>query len=131
MQVIGRLGPKLNGLPIASIFFQPVQDIRIGGRSSNALYQYTIQSDNIRDLTHWGPILLANMKKLSTLRDVNSDQQNGGLRALLTYDRVTAAPLGQSAPPVDNPPYASLGPSQCSVIFTPLNQVYVLLGGLP
>ncbi|HKC00085.1 MAG TPA: efflux RND transporter permease subunit [Terriglobales bacterium] len=131
MQVIGRLGPKLNGLPIASIFFQPVQDIRIGGRSSNALYQYTIQSDNIRDLTHWGPILLANMKKLSTLRDVNSDQQNGGLRELLTYDRVTAARLGQTAQSLDNLLYAAFGQSEVSVIYTPLNQYYVVLEVAP
>jgi multidrug efflux pump len=131
MQVIGRLGPKLHGLPIASIFFQPVQDIRIGGRSSNALYQYTIQSDNIRDLTHWGPILLANMKKLSTLRDVNSDQQNGGLRELLTYDRVTAARLGQTAQSLDNLLYAAFGQSEVSVIYTPLNQYYVVLEVAP
>jgi multidrug efflux pump len=131
MQVIGRLGPKLNGLPIASIFFQPVQDIRIGGRSSNALYQYTMQSDNIRDLTHWGPILLANMKKLSTLRDVNSDQQNGGLRELLTYDRVTAARLGQTAQSLDNLLYAAFGQSEVSVIYTPLNQYYVVLEVAP
>jgi multidrug efflux pump len=131
MQVIGRLGPKLSGLPISSVFFQPVQDIRIGGRSSNALYQYTIQSDNIRDLAHWGPILLANMKRLSTLRDVNSDQQNGGLRELLTYDRVTAARLGQTAQSLDNLLYAAFGQSEVSVIYTPLNQYYVVLEVAP
>src|SRR5712664_1247646 len=131
MQVIGRLGPKLSGLPISSVFFQPVQDIRIGGRSSNALYQYTIQSDNIRDLAHWGPILLANMKRLSTLRDVNSDQQNGGLRELLTYDRVTAARLGQTAQSLDDLLYAAFGQSEVSVIYTPLNQYYVVLEVAP
>jgi multidrug efflux pump len=131
MQVISRLGPKLNGLPIASVFFQPAQDIRIGGRSSNALYQYTIQSDNIRDLAHWGPILLANMKKLATLRDVNSDQQNAGLRELLTYDRVTAARLGQTAQSLDNLLYAAFGQSEVSVIYTPLNQYYVVLEVAP
>ncbi len=56
MEVIGRIRPKLNKLPIASVFLQPVQDIRIGGRSSNALYQYTIQSDNVDDLSKWGPL---------------------------------------------------------------------------
>jgi multidrug efflux pump len=97
MQAINRLRPSINRLPIASVFFRPVQDLRIGGRASNALYQYTLQSDNVADLAHWGPVLLANMKKLRTLQEVNSDQQNGGLDEMLTYDRVTAARLGQTA----------------------------------
>ena len=58
MDVINRLRPKMNRLPVASAFLQPAQDLRIGGRGSTALYQYTIQSDNIDDLAHWGPILL-------------------------------------------------------------------------
>jgi len=57
--IIDRLRPKLNRLPVASAFLQAAQDLRIGGRSSNAMYQYTIQSDNVADLAHWGPILLA------------------------------------------------------------------------
>ncbi len=88
--VINRLRPKLNRLPVAQVFMQAQQDLRIGGRSSNAMYQYTIQSDNISDLTKWGPILIAQMKKLPGFQDVNSDQQNGGLDEMLTYDRVTA-----------------------------------------
>ncbi len=57
-QILGRLRPKMMALPVASAFLQPAQDLRIGGRASNALYQYTIQSDNVQDLAHWGPILL-------------------------------------------------------------------------
>ncbi len=102
MDVINRLRPKMNRLPVASAFLQPAQDLRIGGRSSAALYQYTIQADNISDLFHWGPILLANMKKLPGLQDVNTDQQNGGLQEMLTYDRITAARLGQTAQSLDS-----------------------------
>ena len=131
MQVIARLRPKISQLPIASAFFQPVQDLRIGGRSSNALYQYTIQSDTISDLAHWGPILLANMKKIPGLLDVNSDQQNGGLREMLTYDRVTAARLGQTAQSLDTLLYSAFGQSEVSVIYTPLNQYYVVLEVAP
>jgi multidrug efflux pump len=130
-QIINRLRPKLNRLPVASAFLQAVQDLRIGGRSSNALYQYTLQSDNIQDLTHWGPILLENMKKLPGLQDVNSDQQNGGLQQLLTYDRVTAARLGQTASSLDNALYAAFGQSEVSVIYTQLNQYYVVLEVAP
>ena len=54
-EIINRLRPKLNRLPVASAFLQAAQDLRIGGRSSAALYQYTIQSDNVQDLAHWGP----------------------------------------------------------------------------
>ncbi|HUO16243.1 MAG TPA: efflux RND transporter permease subunit [Verrucomicrobiae bacterium] len=130
-QIINRLRPKLNRLPVASAFLQAVQDLRIGGRSSNALYQYTIQSDNIPDLVHWGPILLQQMKKLPGLQDVNSDQQNGGLQELLTYDRLTAARLGQTAQSLDQSLYSAFGQSEVSVIYTQLNQYYVVLEVAP
>ena len=93
-QIINRLRPKLNRLPVASAFLQAAQDLRIGGRGSAALYQYTLQSDNVQDLSKWGPILLANMKKIPGFQDVNTDQQNGGLEEYVTYDRATAARLG-------------------------------------
>ena len=92
--IINRLRPQINRLPVASAFLQASQDLRIGGRNSAAMYQYTIQSDNVADLSTWGPKILAEMKKLPGLQDVNSDQQNGGLDLLLHYDRVTAARFG-------------------------------------
>ncbi|MGB8065809.1 MAG: efflux RND transporter permease subunit [Candidatus Sulfotelmatobacter sp.] len=130
-EIINRLRPKLNRLPVASAFLQAVQDLRIGGRSSSALYQYTIQSDNIADLVHWGPLLLANMKTLPGLQDVNSDQQNGGLQELLTYDRLTAARLGQTADSLDRALYSAFGQSEVSVIYTQMNQYYVVLEVAP
>ena len=130
-QIINRLRPKLNRLPVASAFLQAVQDIRIGGRSSNALYQYTIQSDNVQDLTHWGPIMLAQMKKLPGFQDVNSDQQNGGLSEYLTYDRPTAARLGLTAQSLDTSLYDAFGQSEVSIIYTQLNQYYVILEVAP
>jgi multidrug efflux pump len=129
--IINRIRPKLNKLPVASAFLQAVQDLRIGGRSSNALYQYTIQSDNIQDLVHWGPLLLANMKKLPGLQDVNSDQQNGGLQQLLNFNRLEAARLGQTAQSLDQSLYAAFGQSEVSVIYTQLNQYYVVLEVAP
>ena len=129
--IINRIRPKLNRLPVASAFLQAVQDLRIGGRSSAALYQYTIQSDTIADLVHWGPILLANIKKLPGLQDVNSDQQNGGLQRLLNYDRVTAARLGQTSSSLDKALYSAFGQSEVSVIYTQMNQYYVVLEVAP
>ena len=111
-QILGRLRPKMMALPVASAFLQPAQDLRIGGRASNALYQYTIQSDSAQDLTHWGPILLREMRKLPGFQDVNSDQQNGGLDQYLTYDRTTAARLGITAQALDSTLVQRLRPSR-------------------
>jgi multidrug efflux pump len=108
-----------------------VQDLRIGGRSSNATYQYTIQADNVQDLSKWGPILLAAMKRLPGLQDVSADQQNGGLDELMTYDRVTAAKLGLTVQSLDSALYSSFGQSEVSVIYTQLNQYYVVLEAAP
>jgi multidrug efflux pump len=130
-EIINRLRPKLNRLPVASAFLQASQDLRIGGRSSNALYQYTIQADNLTDLKTWGPLLLAKMKLLPGLQDVNTDQQNGGLDEVLTYDRVTAAKLGQTPQSLDNALYAGFGQSLVSLIYTQLNQYYVVLEYAP
>jgi multidrug efflux pump len=129
--IINRVRPKLNRLTGASSFLQASQDLRIGGRSSNALYQYTIQADNITDLSTWGPRLLAEMMKLPGFQDVSSDQQNGGLDEMLTYDRVTAAKLGQTAQSLDAGLYGAFGQSEVSIIYTQLNQYYVVLEVAP
>jgi multidrug efflux pump len=129
--VINRMRPKLNRLPVAQVFMQAQQDLRIGGRSSNAMYQYTIQSDNESDLTKWGPLLIARMKKLPGFQDVNTDQQNGGLDEMLNYDRVTAASLGLTAQQLDSALYGAYGQSEVSVIYEPLNYYYVVLEVAP
>ncbi len=130
-QIIDRLRPQLNRLPVASAFLQSVQDLRIGGRSSNAMYQYTIQSDTVQDLSKWGPIILGAMQRLPGLQDVSSDQQNGGLDELMTYDRVTAAKLGLTAQSLDSALYGAFGQSEVSIIYTQLNQYYVVLEVAP
>src|SRR6202011_648099 len=104
---------------------------RIGGRGSNALYQYTIQADSLADLNTWGPRLLAEMMHLPGFQDVSSDQQNGGLDELLHYDRVTAARLGQTAQSLDAALYSAFGQSEVSIIYTQLNQYYVVLEVAP
>jgi multidrug efflux pump len=131
MDVINRLRRPMNSLPLASAFLQPAQDLRIGGRGSSAGYQYTIQSDNITDLNQWGPILLANMGKLPDLQDVNTDQQNGGLQEMLNYDRVTAARLGQTPQSLNSSLCSAFCQSEVSVIYTQLNQYYVVMEVAP
>jgi multidrug efflux pump len=130
-QVINRLRPGLSRITAASTFLQAAQDLRIGGRGGNAMYQYTIQADNVDDLQTWGPKLLAAMTKLPGFQDVSSDQQNGGLDQMLTYDRVKAARLGQTASSLDSALYADFGQSEVSLIYTQLNQYYVVLEVAP
>ena len=126
-EVINRLRPKLAAIPGAMVFLQAGQDLRIGGRVSNAQYQYTLQSENLNDLVKWGPIVLAEIRKLHGFTDVNSDQQNAGLQASLTYDRQTAARLGISAQLIDDTLYDAFGQRQVSTIFTSLNQYHVVM----
>jgi multidrug efflux pump len=126
-EIINRLRPRMSRLPVASAFLQAAQDLRVGGRMSNALYQYTIQSGSVRELSDWGATLLAQMKKLSTLQDVNSDQQNYGLEKYLTYDRATAARLGITPQSLNSALYSAFGQSQVSIIYRELNQYYVVL----
>jgi len=130
-QVVDRLRPKLTSLPGATVFLQAGQDLRIGGRQSNAQYQYTIQSDNLDDLVKWGPVLLQNMKKMHIITDVNSDQQNSGLEAALVYDRNTASRLGLTPQTIDNTLYEAFGQAQVSTMFTALNQYHVVMEVAP
>jgi multidrug efflux pump len=130
-QIIDRLRPQLSRLPVASAFLQAAQDLRIGGRSSNAMYQYTIQADSVQELLQWGPAILGQMQHLSGLQDVSSDQQNGGLDELMTYDRVTAAKLGLTTQQLDSALYGAFGQSEVSIIYTQLNQYYVVLEVAP
>jgi multidrug efflux pump len=126
-QVINRLRPKLMAVSGANTYIQAGQDLRIGGRMSSAQFQYTIQSDNLQDLVQWGPVLLQQMRKLPILTDVNTDQQNSGLQATLTYDRATASRLGITPQMIDNALYEAFGQAQVSTMYTGINQYHVVL----
>jgi len=129
--VINRLRPKLTSVPGATVFLQAGQDLRIGGRQSNAQFQYTIQSDNLDDLVKWGPQLLLQMRKLPGFTDVNTDQQNSGLQASLIYDRDTASRLGITPQLIDNTLYQAFGQAQVSTMYTALNQYHVVMEAAP
>ncbi|HEV2328394.1 MAG TPA: multidrug efflux RND transporter permease subunit [Verrucomicrobiae bacterium] len=127
LQVVNRLRPMFAAVPGATVFLQPGQDLRMGGRQSNAQYQYSIQSESLNSLNKWGPIILAHMKKLPGFTDVNSDQQNDGLQASLVYDRNTSARLGIPTQVIDRTLYDAFGQEYASTMFTALNQYYVVL----
>jgi len=130
-QVINRLRPKLASVPGVMLYMQAVQDVRIGGRPSAAQYQYTVQSDNLADLTYWAPELLKSMRRIPQLMDVNTDAQNNGLSVHLDIDRATAARMGISAQAIDNLLYDAFGERPVALSYTPINQYFVVLEAAP
>jgi multidrug efflux pump len=129
--VIADLRPQLALIPGATLYLAPAQDLTIGGRQSNALYQYTLQSDTFSDVAEWAPKLLAELKKIPILTDVNSDQQNLGLQSLLQYDRDTASRFGISSSLLDNTLYDAFGQRQVSTMYASLNQYHVVMEAAP
>jgi multidrug efflux pump len=130
-QVIAGLRSKLSVVPGARLFLQPIQDIRVGGRQSNAAYQYTLQADNTAALYEWTPKLVAALEHDPVLRDVNSDQQQKGLETDLVIDRATASRLGVSASQIDNTLYDAFGQRQVSTIYSAQNQYHVVMEVAP
>ncbi|HEY2589145.1 MAG TPA: efflux RND transporter permease subunit, partial [Tepidisphaeraceae bacterium] len=126
-QIRTRLTKAAARVPGALLVFQAVQDLRIGGHSTASQYQYTLQGDNLADLSHFAPLLLEKIRKLPGIVDVVSDQQNRGLAATLVYDRATAARLGINPQTIDSTLYSSFGQSQVSTMYEQLNQYHVVM----
>jgi multidrug efflux pump len=129
--VINRLRGKLAVVPGATLYLQSAQDLTIGGRQSNAQYQYTLQGEDLNELNSWAPQLLTKMRVLPQLRDVNTDQQDKGLQAQLVIDRDTASRLGVAAQDIDNALYDAFGQRQVSTMYRPLNQYHVVMEVAP
>ncbi|MGA2672856.1 MAG: multidrug efflux RND transporter permease subunit [Terracidiphilus sp.] len=126
-QVVNRLRRKLTSVPGATLFLQANQDIQIGGRGSDAQYQYTLSDENLNELNSWAPQLQARMRAMPELRDVSTDQQNQGLAANLVIDRDTASRLGITASAIDSVLYDAFGQREVSTMYTSLNQYYVVM----
>ena len=126
-QVIARLRPKLSHVPGATLYFQAVQDLQIGGRLANAQYQYTLSGENLDELYEWAPKLLEKLRAIPQLKDVNSDQQVHGLEANVVIDRPTAARLGVTPQQIDAVLYDAFGQAQISTIYQTLNQYHVVM----
>jgi multidrug efflux pump len=126
-QVIARLRPKLAQVPGGRLFLTGVQDIRAGGRQSNAEYQYTLQADDADLLFQWTPLLVQALEHSSVMTDVSSDQQQRGLESDLVIDRPTASRFGITPAQVDNTLYDAFGQRQVSVIYSAINQYHVVM----
>jgi len=130
-QVIARIRAKTAKIPGAALYLQAVQDVSMGGRMGGAQYQYTLQADNLSDLTYWAPIMQRRMARIPELRDVNSDQQLRGLQSSLVIDRDTASRLGVAVLDIDNTLGDSFGQRQVSNIYKGLNQYHVVMEVAP
>jgi multidrug efflux pump len=125
--VIARLRPKLAKVTGVSLFLSPVQDLRAGGRSANANFQYTLKSDNQADLKKWATRLAEAMKGQKALIDVDSDQADNGVETFVTIDKQSASRLGVSTKDIDNALYNSFGQRQVATIYDELNQYHVIM----
>ncbi|HEY7842472.1 MAG TPA: efflux RND transporter permease subunit [Bradyrhizobium sp.] len=131
-EVIGRLRRQMAAVPGATLFLQAVQDIRAGGRASNAQYQYTLQGASLEELNEWSPKIAAALQRETTkLADVNSDQQNKGLESNVIIDRDAASRLGVTVSQIDNTLYDAFGQRQVSTIYVARNQYHVIMEVAP
>ncbi|MES2938664.1 MAG: efflux RND transporter permease subunit [Pseudomonadota bacterium] len=129
--VIARLRPQLARVTGISLFLNPVQDLRMGGRQSNSTYQYTLKSDNVADLRRWAARLAEAMKRQPALTDVDTDQQDNGVETFVDVNRDTAARMGITARDVDNALYNAFGQRQVATIYEELNQYRVIMQVAP
>ncbi len=129
--IIARLRPKLSAVPGATLYLQASQDVRVGGRQSNAQYQFTMQGDNLDDLTTYAPLMLERMRHAPLMVDVSSDQQNRGLQAFVNYDRAEAARYGISPQLIDATLYDAFGQRQVSTMYRGQNQYHVVMEAAP
>jgi multidrug efflux pump len=129
--VVTRLRPQLGRVQGAALFLNPVQDLRVGGRPSNAAYQYTLQADDLASLRLWATRLAEAMKQYPELQDINTDQEDHGLQTYVKIDRDQAARLGLTATDVDNALYDAFGQRQVSNIYNALNQYHVVMEVAP
>ena len=130
-RIIARLRGKLAQVPGVSLFLQPVQDIRVGGRQSNAQYQFTLQADDLNELRAWEPRIRHALSELPELADLNTDQQDRGLQTSLIIDRDAAARLGVTTRMIDATLNDAFGQRQVSTIYNPLNQYHVVMEAAP
>jgi multidrug efflux pump len=125
--VIARLRPQLAHVTGVTLFLNPVQDLRMGGRQSNSTYQYTLKSDNEADLKLWAQRLAEAMKGQDALVDVDTDQQENGVETFVDVDRQSARRLGITSRDVDNALYNAFGQRQVATIYEEINQYRVIM----
>ncbi|MEB3752861.1 efflux RND transporter permease subunit [Acinetobacter sp. MD2(2019)] len=128
MQIANRLTQKTKDMAGASLFLMPAQDLRVGGRSANATYQYSVQSDSLQSLREWSPKVYATLKKLPELTSVDSDAESGGLNVKVVIDRDAAKRYGLNVKEIDTFLNNAFSQRQIATQYQMLNQYYAILG---
>jgi multidrug efflux pump len=126
-QVVASVRKKTGGISGANVFMQAVQDLRIGGRPSGAQFQYTLRGGDLKELNEWTLKMMAAMKKLPEITDVNTDQQDKGQLSRLLINRDLATVLGLDVSTIDNTLYDAFGQRPVSTIYLPLTQRRVVM----
>ena len=130
-QIIARLRPQLAKVEGATLVLQAGQDVRVGGRIAKALYQFTLQDANASELYAWAPKIFEKLRSLPELRDVATDQENGGTTAVLTIDRDAAARFGILPQVIDDTLYDAIGQREVTQYFTQVNTYELIMEVLP
>jgi hydrophobic/amphiphilic exporter-1 (mainly G- bacteria), HAE1 family len=126
-QVINELRPKLAKVPGMTTFLRNDPPIRIGGLQSKALYQFTIQSPNTKELYDSAEGFTEKMRALPGLADVSSDLQISNPQINVDIDRDAASSYGVTVNQIENALYSAYGQRLISTIFAPNNQYHVIL----
>jgi multidrug efflux pump len=129
--IIRRLQPELASVEGITLYMQPVQDLTVEDRVSRTQFQYSLEDPDVKELSDWVPRFVSKLQAKPELRDVASDQQNGGLQARLLIDRDTASRLGITPQMIDDTLYDAFGQRQISIMFTELNQYRVVMEAKP
>ncbi len=130
-EVMARLRPQLTQIRGVNLFLNAAQDLRVGGRQSNAEYQFTLRGDSVTELNKYGPLMLNELRNISFLQNLNSDQEDHGLQVYVQYDRDTAARFGISSQLIDNTLYDAFGQRPVSTMYSSLNQYHVVMEVAP
>lgn len=131
MAIINRLRPQLARLEGVAAFFQPVQDIRMGGRPGRALFQYTLQDTDLDELTTWAPRVLAKLRTLPQLTDVSSDFEANAPKLAITINRDRAAQFGIDPRVINATLNDALGQRQVAEFFTQVDSYNIVLEVTP
>jgi HAE1 family hydrophobic/amphiphilic exporter-1 len=131
LEIIQQLRKAVSVVPGMKVFFQPIQNIQVGGRLAKSLYQYTLQDGSLDELYHFAPIMNKKLAELPGFQDVTSDLQIGSLKAVIDIDSDKASQFGITADAVRNTLYSAFGARQVSTIYTPSNDYEVILQADP
>jgi len=129
--VLARLRKDANIFPGIQIFYQPIQNLNLGGKLAKSQYQYTLQSNDTAALYRVAPQLRDKIATLPGLTDVTTDLYIKNPQVTVTVDREKSAVYGVSIDQIRQQLYDAFGSRQVATIYTPANNYQVILEAKP